>query len=144
MRRALDDITVIEFAEMVSGPYCAKMFSDMGARVIKIEAPRSGDPSRNHPPFPGDVPHLEKSGLFLYLNTGKQSITLDPSTGAGAEIFRKLLARADFLIENHLPGFLDRIGFSWDALHAINPRLILVSISPFGQTGPYREWKGSD
>ncbi|HTR61230.1 MAG TPA: CaiB/BaiF CoA-transferase family protein [Candidatus Binataceae bacterium] len=144
MSRALDDIRVIEYAEMVSGPFCGKMFSDMGAEVIKIEAPRTGDPARMHPPFPGDVPHPEKSGMFLYLNTGKKSLTLDPATPDGGEIFRKLVAGADFLIENHQPGFLDGIGFSYEALHALNPRLIVVSITPFGQTGPYRDWKGSD
>ena len=144
MSRALDDIRVIEYAEMVSGPICGKMFSDMGAEVIKIEAPGRGDPARMHPPFPGDVPHPEKSGMFLYLNTGKKSLTLDPATRGGSEIFRKLVVGADFLIENHPPGFLDTIGFSYDALHALNPRLIVVSITPFGQAGPYRDWKGSD
>ncbi|MGO9450420.1 MAG: CaiB/BaiF CoA transferase family protein [Candidatus Binataceae bacterium] len=144
MKRALDDITVIEYAEMVSGPVCGKMFSDMGAEVIKIEPPRSGDPARHHPPFPADQPHPEKSGLFLYLNTGKKSLTLDPMQPSGAEIFRRLVSRADVLIENHPAGFLERVGFSYAALHALNPGLIVVSISPFGQSGPYRDWKGSD
>ncbi|MGO9607268.1 MAG: CaiB/BaiF CoA transferase family protein [Candidatus Binataceae bacterium] len=144
MKRALDDITVIEYAEMVSGPVCGKMFSDMGAEVIKIEPPRSGDPARHHPPFPADQPHPEKSGLFLYLNTGKKSLTLDPARPDGAEIFKRLASRADVLIENHLAGFLERVGFSYAALHALNPGLIVVSISPFGQSGPYRDWKGSD
>jgi len=80
MNRALDDITVVEYAEMVSGPMCGKMFSDMGANVIKIERPKTGDPARGHSPFPGDVPHRERSGLFLFLNTGKKSVTLDPTT----------------------------------------------------------------
>jgi crotonobetainyl-CoA:carnitine CoA-transferase CaiB-like acyl-CoA transferase len=144
MSKALDDITVIEYAEMVSGPICGKLFSDMGADVIKIEAPEGGDPARRHPPFPDDEPHPEKSGMFLYLNTGKRSLTLDPLTPEGLDIFRCLLARADFLIENHPPGFLDSLGLSFEALHRLNPRLILVSVTPFGQTGPYRDWKGSD
>jgi len=144
MKKALDDITVIEYAEMVSGPICGKMFSDMGAEVIKIEPPGSGDQARHHPPFPADVPHPEKSGLFLYLNTGKKSLTLDPARPSGAEIFKRLVARADVLIENHPAGFLERIGFPYATLHALNSRLIVVSISPFGQTGPYRDWKGSD
>ncbi len=144
MNRALDDITVVEYAEMVSGPMCGKMFSDMGANVIKIERPKTGDPARGHSPFPGDVPHREKSGLYLFLNTGKKSITLDPTTTEGAEILKKLLAESDVLIENHQPGYLDRFGLQYSALHALNPRLIVTSITPFGQTGPYRDWKGSD
>ncbi len=144
MGGALDDISVIEYAEMVSGPFCGKMFADMGANVIKIEAPGTGDSARSHPPFPADRPHPEKSGMFLYLNTGKKSLTLDPEKPDGAAIFKRLLERADILIENHPPGFLDRIGLPYAALHALNPRLIVVSITPFGQTGPYSGWKGSD
>ncbi len=142
--RALDDLVVIEFAQMVAGPMCGKMFADMGAEVIKLEPPGAGDAMRAHPPFPGDIPHPEKSGSFLYLNTSKKSLTLDPATPTGAEVFRKLAARADVLIEDHAPGYLDSIGLGYAALHALNPRLIVTSITPFGQTGPYRDWKGTD
>lgn len=142
--KPLDDIKVIEFAEMVSGPMCGKMFADMGAEVIKIESPGTGDQSRRHPPFPGDIPHREKSGLFLYLNTSKKSVTLDVTRPAGANIFRRLAANADLLIENHPPGHLDKLGLGFQALHRLNPRLVVVSITPFGQKGPYRDWKGSD
>lgn len=141
---ALDDLTVIEYAEMVSGPMCGKMFADMGAEVIKLESPGIGDEARRHPPFAGDAPHPEKSGFFQYLNTSKKSLTLDPRQPRGAEIFRKLIEHADILIENHPPGFMTEIGFGYEALRTINPRLILVSISPFGQTGPYRDWKGTE
>ena len=142
--KALDDLVVIEFAQMVSGPMCGKMFADMGAEVIKLEPPGAGDEMRAHPPFPGDLPHPEKSGSFLYLNTSKKSLTLDPATHTGAEVFRKLIARADVLIENNPVDYLDRIGLGYATLHALNPRLIVTSISPFGQTGPYRNWKGTD
>jgi crotonobetainyl-CoA:carnitine CoA-transferase CaiB-like acyl-CoA transferase len=142
--KALDDLVVVEFAQMVSGPMCGKMFADMGAEVIKLEPPGAGDAMRARPPFPGDIPHPEKSGSFLYLNTSKKSVTLDPATHTGAEVFRKLIARADILIENHSPGYLDTIGLGFDALHALNPRLIVTSITPFGQIGPYRDWKGTD
>ncbi len=142
--RALDDLVVVEFAQMVSGPMCGKMFADMGAEVIKLEPPGAGDAMRAHPPFPGDIPHPEKSGSFLYLNTSKKSLTLDAATPTGAEVFRKLIARADVLIENHSPGYLDSIGLGYEGLHALNPRLIVTSITPFGQTGPYRDWKGTD
>ncbi|HLI78984.1 MAG TPA: CaiB/BaiF CoA-transferase family protein [Candidatus Binataceae bacterium] len=142
--KALDDLVVVEFAQMVSGPMCGKMFADMGAEVIKLEPPGAGDPMRARPPFPGDIPHPEKSGSFLYLNTSKKSVTLDPATPTGVEVFRKLIARADVLIENHAPGYLDSMGLGFDALHALNPRLIVTSITPFGQIGPYRDWKGTD
>ena len=144
MKKALEDIRVVEYAEMVSGPMCGKMFSDMGAQVIKVERPGRGDESRHHPPFAGDLPHQEKSGLFLYLNTGKKSVTLDPATASGAEVLRRLIQNADVLIENHPPGFLESVGLHYEALRAINPRLIVTSITPFGQSGPYRDWKGSD
>jgi crotonobetainyl-CoA:carnitine CoA-transferase CaiB-like acyl-CoA transferase len=143
-KRALDDLIVVEFAQMVSGPMCGKMFADMGAEVIKIEPPGVGDEMRAHPPFPGDIPHPEKSGSFLYLNTSKKSITLDPATAIGTEVFKKLITRADVLIENHPPGYLDSIGLGYEVLHTLNPRLIVTSITPFGQIGPYRDWKGTD
>ena len=142
--KPLDDLRVLELAEMVSGPMCGKLFADMGAEVIKLEPPRTGDAARHHPPFPGDVPHPEKSGLFLYLNTGKKSVTLDVRQAAGAEIFRRLIADADILIENQRPGYLQALGLGYDSLHAINPRLIVTSVTPFGQSGPYRDWKGTD
>ncbi len=142
--KPLADIRIVEFAEMISGPMCGKLFADMGAEVIKIEAPGIGDEARRHPPFPGDLPHPEKSGLFLYLNTGKKSITLDPTRPAGAEIFKRLATDADILIENYPPGHLERLGLGFETLHALNPRLIVTSVSPFGQSGPYRDWKGSD
>ncbi len=142
--RALSDLRVVEYAEMVSGPMCGKMFADMGAEVIKLEPPGRGDEARSHPPYPGDVPHPEKSGFFLYLNTSKKSLTLDPATPGGAEIFKRLIAAADILIENHRPGYLASIGLGFETLHALNPRLIVTSITPFGQTGPYRDWKGTD
>ncbi len=142
--RALDDLKVVEFAQMVSGPMCGKMFADMGAEVIKVEPPASGDEARRHRPFAGDTPHPEKSGFFLYLNTSKKSLTLDPAQPSGAAVFKKLIAAADVLIENHPPGYMDRIGLGYETLKSINPRLIVVSITPFGQTGPYRDWKGTD
>jgi crotonobetainyl-CoA:carnitine CoA-transferase CaiB-like acyl-CoA transferase len=144
MKRALDDLRVIEYAEMMSGPMCGKMLADMGAEVVKIEPPERGDRSRHLPPFAGELPHPEKSGIFLYLNTGKKSLTLEPAQPSGAAIFKKLVSNADVLIENHPPGFLAGLGLDYGTLHALNPRLIVVSITAFGQQGPYRDWKGSD
>ncbi|MGH7932916.1 MAG: CaiB/BaiF CoA transferase family protein [Candidatus Binataceae bacterium] len=142
--RALDDLKVIEYAQMVSGPICGKLFADMGAEVIKIEPPGDGDEARRQPPFPGDLPHPEKSAFFIYLNTSKKSLTLDPATPSGAAIFKRLIKDADILIENHAPGHMESIGLGYTTLQAINPRLIVTSVSPFGQTGPYRDWKGTD
>jgi CoA:oxalate CoA-transferase len=141
---ALNDLRVIEYAEMVSGPMCGKMFADMGAEVIKVEPRGRGDEARSHPPYPGNVPHPEKSGFFIYLNTSKKSLTLDPATPMGAEVFKRLIADADILIENHRPGYLASIGLGYETLHALNPRLIVTSITPFGQSGPYSNWKGTD
>jgi crotonobetainyl-CoA:carnitine CoA-transferase CaiB-like acyl-CoA transferase len=141
---ALDDLKVVEYATMVSGPMCGKLFADMGAEVIKIEPPGVGDEARSRPPFPADIPHPEKSGLFLYLNTSKKSVTLDPATANGSEIFKRLVREADVLIENHPPGHLETLGLGYETLHALNPRLIVTSVTPFGQSGPYAGWKGSD
>src|SRR5260370_28836111 len=105
---------------MVSGRMCGKMFADMGAEVIKLENPAAGDPARRMPPFAGDVPHPEKSGFFLYLNTSKKSVSLDPTTPSGADIFRKLISTADILIENHAPRFMASIGRGYGALQAVN------------------------
>src|SRR5271170_3624532 len=112
---------------MVSGPMCGKMFADMGAEVIKVEPPGVGDEARRHRPFAGDIPHPEKSGFFLYLNTSKKSVTLNPATPSGADVFRKLITSADILIENHRPGYIESIGLGYETLRAINPRLIVVS-----------------
>jgi crotonobetainyl-CoA:carnitine CoA-transferase CaiB-like acyl-CoA transferase len=141
---ALDDLKVVEYAGMVSGPMCGKLFADLGAEVIKIEPPGVGDESRAHPPFPRDVSHPEKSGLYLYLNTSKKSVTLDPTKPSGAEILKRMLRDADVLIENHAPGHIAAAGLGYDALHALNPRLIVTSVTPFGQSGPYAGWKGTD
>ncbi len=141
---SLSDLKVVEYAQMVSGPMCGKLFADMGAEVIKVEPPGAGDEARCHPPFAGDQPHPEKSGLFLYLNTSKKSITLDPTTPTGAILFKRLVEQADIVIENQPPGFMERIGLGYEVLRALNPGLILASVSPFGQSGPYRDWKGCD
>ena len=140
--RALDGVTVLEYCSMVSGPYCTKTMADLGAEVIKIEPPLDGDLARRMPPFPGDKPHPEKSGLFLYLNTNKQGITLDPETPEGKRIFLELAKRADILVEDHPPGDMEQMGLGYKDLRAINKGLIVMSITPFGLTGPYRDYKG--
>jgi crotonobetainyl-CoA:carnitine CoA-transferase CaiB-like acyl-CoA transferase len=146
---------VVELGRGVAAPFCAKLLADLGADVIKVETPGEGDPARSSGPFPDDLPHLEKSSLFLYLNTSKRSVTLDLATAEGRPLFGRLLETADVLIEDLAPGELDRLlngdGVSSSA-HAIDavrgarharlaesyPGLVLTSITPFGQSGPRR------
>ncbi len=140
---ALEGIKVVELGQMVSAPYCAKLFADYGADVVKVE-PLSGDVARQWGPFPGDVPHPEKSGLHLFLNTSKRSLALDLEQSSARDLFRELIAGADALIENNLPKQMRAWGFTYDDLAAINPNLVVISITPFGQTGPYSEWNAYD
>jgi len=142
--RALSDLKVLEYGEFINGPYCAKLMGDMGAEVIKIEEPGSGDEARRHEPFYGNVPHAERSGLFLYLNTSKLGITLNLKTATGAELFKQLVKNADVLIENRPPGLMSELGLGYEVLRKINPRLVMTSITPFGQSGPYKNYKAHD
>jgi crotonobetainyl-CoA:carnitine CoA-transferase CaiB-like acyl-CoA transferase len=118
-----------------SGFSCGKILADLGADVIKIEPPQ-GDAARRLGPFPNDVPDPEKSLYFISYNAGKRGITLNVGTPRGRDLLNRLALRAGFLIETFPPGTLDRKNF--------DPRLIVASITPFGQTGPYRNYKGSD
>ncbi|MFN8036468.1 MAG: CoA transferase [Acidimicrobiia bacterium] len=141
---ALDDIRVVELGDLVSAPYCAKLFSDFGAHVVKVERPRHGDRARHWGPFPGDEPHLERSGLFAYLNTNKRGVTLDVDRPAGRDLLLRMIERADVLVENNEPRRMRERGLDYAALAAVNPDLVMISITPFGQTGPYSEWKAYD
>jgi len=140
-KRALNGVKILEYTSFVTGPYCAKLLADLGADVIKIERPGSGDISRARGPFPGDVPDPEKSALFLYLNTNKMGITLDLKPATGSKIFKELVEWADILIEDKAPDVMERLGLQYDVLKEINPGLIMVSITPFGQTGPYSNYR---
>ncbi|HYR84624.1 MAG TPA: CoA transferase [Terriglobia bacterium] len=126
-----------------SGFSCGKILADLGADVIKIEPP-GGDAARFIGPFPGDRPDPGKSLYFISYNARKRGITLNLESHRGRDLFKRLAERADFLIETYPPGTLERLGLSFGTLRRQNPRLILVSITPFGQTGPYRDYKGSD
>jgi crotonobetainyl-CoA:carnitine CoA-transferase CaiB-like acyl-CoA transferase len=120
------------------------LLATYGAKVIKIERPGQGDPARQAGPFPGDTPHPEKSGLFLHLNTNKQSVTINLQHAQGQDLVRQLAQQVDVVVENFSPRVLPALGLDYDALKARNPRLIMTSISNFGQTGPYRDWKAQD
>ena len=144
MEQALNDVQVIDLTWYISGPYCTKLLADYGADVIKIEKPGEGDPARKFPPFLNDEPDPEKSGLFLHLNTSKKGITLNLKSNEGKKIFSRLVEKADLVVENFSPGVMERIGLDYPTLEKINPRLVMVSISNFGQTGPYRGFKASE
>lgn len=130
----LSDLLVIDLTRVLAGPYCTMVLADLGARVIKVEAPGRGDDARAIGPFVEDG-----SAYFMSLNRGKQSIALDLKDDADREVFEDLLARADVLVENFRPGVMARLGYGWDELHARFPRLIFASTSGFGQTGPYAQ-----
>jgi crotonobetainyl-CoA:carnitine CoA-transferase CaiB-like acyl-CoA transferase len=139
---SLFDLRVIDLGHYIAGPYCASLLAGLGAEVIKVERPESGDGSRWMAPFQNDEPGIEKSGLFHYLNLGKKSITLNLKSNAGKEALQKLVAEADVLIENFEPRVMPSLGLGYETLKKINPSLIMTSISNFGQTGPYRDYKG--
>jgi crotonobetainyl-CoA:carnitine CoA-transferase CaiB-like acyl-CoA transferase len=142
--QALSGLKVVEWGSFISAPFCTKFLADLGAEVIKVEPPGSGDQSRRYGPFPNDIPYSEKSGLFLYLNTNKLGVTLDPSKETGKELLLKLLQDADIFVENQQPSLMKKLKLDFKSVKRINPRLIMTSITPYGQTGPYRDWKGYD
>jgi formyl-CoA transferase/CoA:oxalate CoA-transferase len=130
----LDGITVLDFSHALAGPYCTMLMAAYGANVIKIESPGEGDIGRSWgPPFQG-----ADSAYFVGLNSGKKSLTVDLKSPEGLDVCRRLAAKADIAIENFRPGVMNRLGLDYAALSAANPRLIYVSISGFGQTGPRR------
>ena len=138
----LSDLRVIELAQGIAGPYAGKLFADLGAEVIKIEPP-AGDSARRLGPFPGDDPHPEKSGLYLHLNTNKKSVTIDVDVTSGQLLLKKLLAKADVLIESDGPDRMAARGLAFDDVRGEHPNLVYVSITPFGGSGPYRGYSGN-
>lgn len=126
------DLTVIDLTRVLAGPYCTMLLCDLGARVIKVERPESGDDARAIGPFSAD-----ESAYFASLNRGKQSIALDLKDDSDCKILWQLLARADVVVENFRAGTMERLGFGWDTLHERFPRLIYAAASGFGHTGPY-------
>ena len=125
------------------GFHCVKLLADLGADVIKVEAP-GGDEARRVPPFKDDLPHPEKSLYFLHYNTNKRGITLNLDSRDGRGILLELARSADVVIDTSRPGRLDELGLGFRELSAVNPRLIMASITPFGQTGPWRDYKATD
>lgn len=139
---ALDGIKIIDLTD-IKGAYCAKLLADLGADVIRVEPP-GGDSLRRLGPFYKDESHHEKSLLHFFLNTNKRGITLDFKTPDGKEIFQCLASQAHIIVETYQPGYMESICLGYDALANKNPGLVFTSITPFGQDGPYREFKDSD
>lgn len=139
---ALDGLRVLDLTDQ-KGALCGRLLADMGADVIKIEPP-AGDPARRIGPFFGDEPHLDRSLFFWFYNLNKRSVTLDYRRAPGRELLLRLASSADLIIESFKPGTLDGLGAGWEELHRLNPALILGSITPFGQFGPYRDYAADD
>jgi crotonobetainyl-CoA:carnitine CoA-transferase CaiB-like acyl-CoA transferase len=138
----LGDIRVLDLTN-ARGLLCGKILADLGADVIKIEAP-GGDEARNVGPFYHDIPDHNKSLYWFAYNTNKRSVTLDIGKTQGQQLLKRMVKTADILIESFDPGYLDKLGLGCDDLSKVNPGIIFTSITPFGQNGPYKEFKGSD
>ena len=132
----LDDLKVLDLSQGLAGPLCAKILADFGADVIKVE-PREGDAGRSMPPYFGNDPHPEKSLIFLLANLNKRGVRLNLDDARGRELLRDLASGADIIVESFKPGYLASLGLDHAALARDNPGLIMISITPFGQTGPY-------
>jgi len=135
-------LRVLELADE-KGQFCGKLLGDLGADVVKIEPP-GGERSRQVGPFLDDIPHPERSLSFWYYNTSKRGITLNLETADGRQLFGLLAATADVILETFRPGFLASLGLDYEALSQQNPGLIMCSLTPFGQTGPWRDYLSSD
>ena len=134
----LSGYKVLDLSSGVAGPYATRLMASMGADVVKVEPP-GGEESRRDGPFPNDEPHPERSALFLYLNTAKKGVTLNLDTPTGRTMLLRLAAWADVLVESYTPSRAAELGISFDALHAVNPGLVMTSVTDFGQTGPYKD-----
>ena len=134
-----DGVTFLDLGQYISAPYCARILADLGAATTKVEPP-AGDVARSMGPFPGGLPHPEKSGLFLALNANKHGITLNLHIAEGREILLRMAGSADVIAENFPSDYLPSLGLGYDVLREVNPRLILVSMTAWGATGPRRDW----
>ena len=141
--KALDGVKVLDLTHHIAGPWCTKLLADYGADVLKVERPE-GDPARGMPPFYHDEIDQDKSLLFLYLNTCKRGITLNLKTLQGRRMFRELLQDVDLLVEIFSPRVMASLDLDFESLLELNPSLVMVSISNFGQTGPYRDYRAAD
>ncbi len=140
MSGPLEGIRVVDLTRILAGPYCTMMLGDMGAEIIKVENPDGGDDTRSWgPPFLNGV-----STYFISINRNKKSLTLNLKAERGKELLRDLIRKSDVMVENFRPGALEKLGFSWEEIHRINPAMIFASLSGFGQTGPRKNEPGFD
>ncbi len=141
---ALEDLVILDLTRVLAGPFCTMMLADLGARVIKIEIPGTGDDTRQYPPF-RQLKNGRESLYFANINRNKRGVTLNLKTEKGREIFKKLALRADVVIENYRPGVMEKLGLGYEeVLQKLNPRLIYAAISGFGSYGPYKNRPGYD
>jgi crotonobetainyl-CoA:carnitine CoA-transferase CaiB-like acyl-CoA transferase len=138
----LAGLTILELTDD-KGQFCGKLLGDLGADVIKIEPP-GGEATRRVGPFLDDIPHPERSLFFWYYNTSKRGITLNLETSDGRQLFRRLAAAADVILETFPPGYLSSLELGYESLREQNPGLIMCALTPFGQTGPWRDYMTSD
>src|SRR5436305_14647011 len=131
----LSGITIVDLSRIHAGPYGTLRLAELGARVIKVEVPKTGDDARQYGPFKGG-----KSTYFASVNRGKESIALDLKSPAERDIFERLLDKADALVENFRPGTMEKLGYGWESLHPRYPRLIYAAASGFGHTGPFSHY----
>lgn len=141
--RPFQGLKVMELGDFISVGYAGKLLADLGADVIKVENPQCGDTVRSHGPFPDDIPHKEKSGLHLFLNTNKRSITLDTSKEEGRAVLLQLVSTMDLVISNMTLNQIEEQGLDYETLSKGNEGLVLSSITIFGYDTPYRRWEGS-
>ena len=144
MAGALEDLVILDLTRVLAGPFCTMMLADMGANVIKIEIPGGGDDTRAYPPFRENKNGQSESLYFANINRNKKGITLNLKSAEGKETFKKLVEKADIVVENYRPGVMDKLGLGYEELKTINPRIIYGSVSGFGNTGPYRLRPGYD
>jgi crotonobetainyl-CoA:carnitine CoA-transferase CaiB-like acyl-CoA transferase len=140
---SLADLRILDLSDGAAGAFCTKMFAGYGADVIVVEPP-SGHPLRRQGPFAGDRPHRDTGALWLYLGAGKRSATLDITTRTGQRLFRRLVEEANIVVESFPPGRVDELGLGYPTLRGIKRRIVLVSITPFGQTGPRAGWRATN
>jgi CoA:oxalate CoA-transferase len=140
----LTALRIIEYSTSTAAAAGGKILADLGAEVIKVEPPRTGDPARYHGPFPNDLPDPERSGLFLSLNANKQGITLDPAQPTGRELLHRLLTEADVFVHNWSPSQAETLGLAHDALLQRHAHLIVTAVTPYGSAGPYANHQGAD
>ena len=136
-------VKVLDLSEDIAGSFCARLLADYGAEVLKLEPP-SGSALRRMPPFFGDDPHPEKSLFFLALNLNKKGATLNLENSTGREILKRLVPHVDVIVESYRPGYMAGLGLGYSDLERLNPSLVMTSITPFGQTGPYSEYQGEE